>query len=103
MKQAREEEKTHLRDYWRLIWQGKWTVLSISMIVTTLVAVATFMQTEIYRARATVEIQPRSKSISPNADFSQIGATSWSWASEDRYINTQLEVVRSHVVAQETL
>ncbi len=54
MTQATEEKKTHLRDYWRLIWQGKWTVLSISVIVTTLVALATFMQTEIYRARAAV-------------------------------------------------
>ncbi len=42
-------------------------------------------------------------SISPIADFSQIGATSWSWASEERYVNTQLEVIRSHVVAQATL
>ena len=103
MTQAIAEKKTHLRDYWRVIWQAKWTVLSISVIVTTLVALATFMQTEIYRARAAIEIQPRSKSISPNADFSQIGASSWSWASEDRYINTQLQVVQSHAIAQATL
>ena len=98
-----DENRTHLRDYWRLVWQAKWTVLSISLIVTTLVAVATFMQTEVYRARALVEIQPRSKSITPNADFSQLGASSWSWAAEDRYVNTQLEIVQSHGVAEQTL
>jgi len=103
MKQATEEKNTHLRDYWRLVLQGKWTVLSIAVIVTTLVALATFMQTEIYRATTIVEVQPRAKSISPNADFSQIGAGSYSWSAEEKYINTQLEVMRSRSVAQAAL
>jgi capsular exopolysaccharide synthesis family protein len=103
MTKAAEEKKTHLREYWRLVYQSRWTVLSIAIIVTTMVALATFLQTEIYRATAAVEVQPRSKSISPNADFSQIGASSWNWSAEDKYINTQLEVIRSKGVAQETL
>ena len=73
-----EAKQIHLREYWRVAWQGKWTVLAIAVVVTTLVAVATFMQTPIYRATASVEIQPRAKSISPNADFTQLGVSSWS-------------------------
>jgi len=103
MKPATEENKAHLRDYWRVVWQGRWTVLAISVIITTLVAVATFMQTEIYRATAMLEVQPRSKSISPNADFSQLGVSSWNWAAEDKYVNTQLEIIRSQTIAKDTL
>lgn len=98
-----EQNKTHLRDYWRVIWRGRWTVLSVGVIIFTLVAVATFMQTEIYRATVMVEVQPRSKSITPNADFSQLGVSSWSWAAEDKYLNTQMEVIRSKTIAGETL
>ena len=74
-----EERQTHLRDYWHVVWQGKWMVLSIALVIITLVGVATFMKTPIYRASAKVEIQPRAKSLNPNADFSQLGTTSWSW------------------------
>lgn len=103
MTQVTEERKSHLRDYWRVVWQGKWTVLSVAVVVTTLVAVATFMQTPIYRATASLEIQPRAKSITPNADFTQLGVSSWSWSAEERYLNTQIEIIRSHTVADKTL
>ena len=101
--QAEEKNKTHLRDYWRLAWQGKWTILAVAVVVTTLVAVATLMQTPIYRATASLEIQPRAKSITPNADFTQLGVSSWSWSAEERYLNTQMEVIRSHEIARLTL
>jgi capsular exopolysaccharide synthesis family protein len=93
------EGQGHLRDYWRVIRQGKWLILTVAVVVLTLVAVATFLQTPVYRATAFVEIQPRPKSISPAADFSQIGVTSWSWAGEERYLNTQMEIVRSREIA----
>ena len=98
-----DDKGIHLRDYWRVAWQGKWTVLVIAVVVSTLVAVATFMQTPIYRATASVEIQPKAKSISPNADFTQLGVSSYSWTAEERYLNTQMEVVRSHAMADATL
>jgi len=95
-----EEKQAHLRDYWRVVWQGRWMALTIALVVATLVAVTTFLQTPIYRAIARVEIQPRPKSISPNADFSQMGTTSWNWMAEEKYINTQLQVVRSRAVSR---
>lgn len=98
-----EDKKTHIRDYWRVAWQGKWTILAVAVVVTTLVTVATFMQTPIYRATAAIEIQPRAKSITPSADFTQLGVSSWSWAAEERYLNTQMEVVRSHEIARQTI
>jgi len=95
-----DERTLHLRDYWRTIWNGRWLVLAVALLVPTLVAIVTFMQTPIYRAATLVEIQPRPKSISPSADFSRLGTTSYSWLAEERYINTQLQIVRSRGVAR---
>ncbi len=100
MKEKQEERTAHLRDYWHVVWQSKWTVISVATVVLALVAVATFMQTPIYRATASIEIQPRAKSITPNGDFSQLGVSSWSWAAEERYLNTQMEIIRSQQVAE---
>jgi capsular exopolysaccharide synthesis family protein len=94
------EREVHLRDYWKVLWLGKWMILAIALVVITLVAVATFIQTPIYRAKAEVWIQPRPKSLNPAADFSQLGTSSWAWAAEERYINTQMEIIGSRAIAQ---
>lgn len=102
MTEKTDDKKIHLRDYWRVAWRGKWTVLAVAVVVATLVGVATFMQTPIFRATASVEIQPRAKSLNPNADFAQLGVSSWSWAAEERYLNTQMEIIRSRAIAEQT-
>jgi polysaccharide biosynthesis transport protein len=93
-------QETHLRDYWRSIWRGRWTVLGIFVVVVTLVAVGTFTQTPIYSAKATVEISPQSRKVTPMADVAEMGAGSYGWFAEERYFNTQYEIVKSRDVAQ---
>jgi polysaccharide biosynthesis transport protein len=95
-----ESRDVHLLDYWRTIWRGRWTVLNIFIVVSTLAAVATFTQTPIYRAQATIEIAPQSSKVSPVADVASMGASSYGWSAEDRYFNTQYEIIRSRSVSQ---
>lgn len=90
----------HLLDYWRTIWRGRWTVLGIFVVVVTLVAIGTFTQTPIYRATATVEINPNAQKVTPMADVSEMGAGSFGWLAEERYFNTQYEILKSRDVAQ---
>ncbi len=97
---APEKQEIHLLDYWRTIWRGRWTVLSIFVVVVTLVAIATFTQTPIYRARATVEITPQSQQVAPLADVAQIGNSSFGWFAEERYFNTQYEILKSRAVSE---
>jgi capsular exopolysaccharide synthesis family protein len=78
-------------------------VLAIAVVVSTLVAVATFLQQPVYRATATIEIQPQTKSINPVADFSRLGVPSWSWGAEERYLNTQMQIIRSRETARATI
>ena len=95
-----ERREVHLLDYWRTIWRGRWTILSIFVVVVTLVAIGTFTQTPIYRARATVEITPTSRKVAPVADVSEMGTGELGWFAEERYFNTQYEIIRSRDVAQ---
>ena len=93
-------KEIHLLDYWRSIWRGRWTVLGIFVVVVTLVAIGTFTQTPMYRARATVEISPQSRKVTPMADVAEMGAGSYGWFAEERYFNTQYEIMKSRDIAQ---
>jgi capsular exopolysaccharide synthesis family protein len=95
-----EKRETHLLDYWRLIWRGRWTVLSIFVVVVTLVAIGTFTQKPVYRAFATVEITPQARKVSPVAEVAEMGTANYGWFAEERYFNTQYEIIKSRDVAQ---
>jgi len=93
------ERATHLRDYWRVLWGGKTSVLATFTVIVTVGLLATYLQTAIYRASATLEIHARAQKVAPVADVSQIGTTEMGWSAEDRYFKTQLEVLKSRDVA----
>jgi len=97
---ADEKREVHLLDYWRAIWRGRWTVLSIFVVVVTLVSIGTFTQKPVYRAEAKVEITPQSRKVSPMADVAELGATQYGWFAEERYFNTQYEIIKSRDVAK---
>ena len=94
-----QPEEVHLRDYWMLLWKGRWTVLGVFVGVFGVVAAWTFLQTPIYQAVATVEIQPQARRLAPGQDVSGIGVSSYGWFAEERYQNTQIEIIRSRDVA----
>jgi capsular exopolysaccharide synthesis family protein len=90
----------HLRDYWDVVWQGRWTVLSCFVLVVGLVAVHTYLQTPVFRATATVEVQPHARLLSPGEDLSGMGAGGYGWIQQEKYHNTQIEIIRSRDVAE---
>lgn len=94
-----ERRDVHLLDYWRILWRGRWTILSIFVVVVTLVAVGTFTQPPVYRATATVEITSQARKVAPVADAGELGAGSYGWFAEERYFNTQYEIIKSRDVA----
>lgn len=98
--QPGEQRDAHLLDYWHTIWRGRWMVLTIFVVVVVLVAIGTFTQTQVYRATATVEITPQSRKVSPVADVAELGTGNFGWHAEERYFNTQYEIIRSRDVAQ---
>src|SRR5262245_2232348 len=97
---AAPSREVHLRDYWKVAWQGRWTILAVFLVVVALAAAWTFLQTPIYRAVAVVEIQPQARRLAPGQDVSGIGAAGYGWFAEEKYQNTQIEVIKSRSVAE---
>ncbi|MCZ6670714.1 MAG: polysaccharide biosynthesis tyrosine autokinase [Acidobacteria bacterium] len=96
--------EVHLMDYWRIFWRGRWTVAALFVVILTLVTIGTYLQTPIYQAQAMVEIQPRGRTILPGVqDVSPMGVNSWSWFGEQRYFNTQYEIIKSRDVARKVI
>src|SRR2546428_8817541 len=95
-----ERREVHLLDYWRTILRGLWAILSIFVVVFTLVAIGTFTQKPSYRAQATVEITPQSLKVSPVAEVAETGMAQYGWYAEERYFNTQYEIIKSRDIAR---
>src|SRR6266850_1041352 len=95
-----EKRAAHLLDYWRTVWRGRWTILTIFVVVFTLVAIGTFTQKPVYRASATVEITLQSRKVSPVADVGEMGTAQYGWYGEERYFNTQYEIIKSRDIAR---
>lgn len=100
---ATRAREVHVRDYLKLIWRGRWTVLAFLLAAVTLSVVLTLLKTPVYRATATVEIQPVARRLMRGEDMSGLGAQGYGWSAEERYFNTQLEIVSSRAVAQEVV
>src|SRR2546422_5530684 len=94
-----EKREIHLLDYWRTIWRGRWTILSIFVVVFTLVAIGTFTQKPVYRASVKIEISPQSRKVSPVAEVGEMGLSQYGWFAEERYFNTQYEIIKSRDIA----
>jgi len=91
-----------LKEYWRVLWGGRYTVLATFIVIVTVGVLATLVQKPVYRARAKLEIHARAPKVAPVGDVSvsQIGTTDYGWSAEDRYVKTQLIVIKSRDVAQ---
>ena len=66
--------EAHLRDYWKIVWQGRWTILAVFVAVVGATAAWTFLQTPIYSATAIVEVQPQARRLLSSSDASGLGA-----------------------------
>ncbi len=97
---AAPSREVHLRDYWKIAWQGRWTVVAVFGAIVAAVMAWTFLQTPVYRATAVVEVQPQARRVGPGQDVSGLGVASYGWFAEERYQNTQIEIIKSRVIGE---
>ena len=95
--------EAHLRDYWKIVWQGRWSILAVFFLVVAATAVYTFLQVPVYRSTATVEIQPQARRLAAGQDVSGLGAAGYGWFAEEKYHNTQVEIIKSRDVAERVI
>ncbi|HEX6851527.1 MAG TPA: polysaccharide biosynthesis tyrosine autokinase [Candidatus Polarisedimenticolaceae bacterium] len=91
----------HLRDYWKVIWQGRYTALVIFVAVVGLTFLRVSFTTPIFEASTVLEIKPEARRILPGQE-QWVGAEGGGWLAEEKYFNTQLEVLKSRDVAAQT-
>ncbi len=92
--------EAHLRDYWKVVWQGRWTILAVFLTLLGVVAAWTFLQAPVYRSTAIVEVQPQARRLLAAGDVSGMGAGGYSWFAEEKYHSTQIDIIKSRDVAR---
>ncbi len=91
-----DEDSIDLRQYWHIIVKRKWTVLTFLGIVVAAVVTATLLQTRIYRASLTLQIEQQGARVTR---IEEVTPTEPSWDGREFY-QTQYELLRSRALAQ---
>jgi len=94
--------EVHLRDYWKILWQGRLKIAAVFIVVVGFAGFHAFMQTPIYETTATIEVQPKGTRMAAGQDLSGMGA-GVGWFAEEKYHNTQVEIIKSRDVAQRVI
>jgi len=86
----RPSDGTHLLDYIRVLLKRLWLIVGVFVLVVGIVGVVTWRATPLFRATATINIQP------PNVVWGQLDpmAASHSVNQSQRYMNTQYALLR---------
>jgi polysaccharide biosynthesis transport protein len=93
-------EPTHLRDYLAVVLKRRWLILTLVTIITTLVAVQSFLSPNIYQGETEIRIEQKSKSPLQTGNL-VINATNP--AAEQTYWNTQLKLLESPLLARQVI
>ncbi len=90
-----DEDGINLRHYWNVIVKRRWTVLTFFLIAVTAVMTATFLQTKIYRASMTLQIEQQEAKLTK---FDDPASSEQGYSSMDFY-QTQYELLKSRSLA----
>jgi capsular exopolysaccharide synthesis family protein len=90
------EEGINLFDYWRILVKRRWLVLSTTAMVLVIALVNTLLTTPIYRAVATIQIEPVS------ANSVQVGgvAANFDYNFASDFKQTQIDLIKSRTLAK---
>ncbi len=89
-----EEREVHLRDYWKVVWKRRWTIIASFLIVLVVTAVGTFTMKPVYRGTASIQINKENPQI---VDFKEIFAVNM-WDMD--YYQTQYKILESRTLAK---
>jgi polysaccharide biosynthesis transport protein len=93
-----EEEGVHLREIWRKVRKRKWLVVSITVIVTTIIALEMYRTKSTYQASTLVEIAKEQPAIS-----GKNGGVVIQSADDSDTIKTKILMVKSLPVLENTV
>ena len=94
--QMDDDDAIDLREYWRVIWQRKFTVLAFLLMALISTAISTSMKPKVYKSHLTLQIE-RFSNAALHAEGSSQGYDYWAY--EDFY-QTQFELLKSFTLAE---
>ena len=92
-----DEHFISLATYWHILLKRHWTVLTTMLVITTVVAIASFRMTPIYQATSRVQVEAETPLVQSLNDLYQKTAT------DDAFLQTQIQVLKSENLAWQTI
>jgi capsular exopolysaccharide synthesis family protein len=96
---AAPQEFVSLASLWHTLMKRRWTVVTVALTLTILVAIMTFRTTPVYRATAQVQVEAEVPLIQSLTDLYQATNS----VDEDTFLQTQIQVVQSKTLAWHTI
>ena len=93
------DDSLHLRDLLRIIYKRKWWILSITLLMLVVATLNTLMETPLYRATTTIQIDRTAQRVVDYRD-----ATGQAEQYDDgSFLQTQFELLRSKALAERVM
>src|ERR1035441_1627832 len=94
---ASAQDYVSLATYWHTLLKRRWTVATIAIIVTTIVAIASFRMQPVYRATARVQVESETPLIQSLEELFQKDT------ADDTFVQTQIQILKSENLAWRTI
>jgi capsular exopolysaccharide synthesis family protein len=86
-----------LTAYWYILSRQRWLIAAVTLTLTVLVAVVSFVMTPVYKATARVEVEPETPQLESSSDpYHKSDA-------DDTFLQTQIQVLQSETLAWQTI
>ena len=94
------DELLHPRDLLRIIWKRKWWILAMTLVAVTYFTITTLMETPLYRATTTLQVDRGTQRIVDYKDARPVEAEAY---DDGSFLQTQLELLRSRQLAERVM
>src|SRR5438874_2268793 len=92
-----DEAYSYVRAYWRMLVRHGWTILTVALVVTMLVALISFRLQPVHQATARVEIEAATPEIRTLSDLFE------AMPADEMFLQTQVNVLESDNLAWQTI
>jgi len=94
---ATAQDYVSLATYWHTLLKRRWTIATVAIIVTTIVAIISFRMQPVYKATARVQVETETPLIQSIEELFQKDN------ADDTFVQTQIQVLKSENLAWRTI
>ncbi len=94
---ANGQDYVSLATYWHTLMKRRWTIATVALVITTVVAIVSFKTQPIYKATARVQVESETPMVQSIEEVFQ------KTSADDTYLQTQIQVLESESLAWRTI